>query len=83
MTIPVLLQSIGPCESSWVPRLDSTKVRIGGLKDEAVVVRGREREGRQEWIFAVTEDGEIEIPDDVHAVKVEHTGTSLVTAELV
>lgn len=82
MTIPVLLQSTGPCESSWVPRLDSTKIRISGLKDEAVTVRGRNRGEKQEWVFAVIDNAEIDIPAEVHAVKVEHTGSSLITVEL-
>lgn len=63
MRIPLLIESLGPCESSWVPRNGLKRIRVRGLDREVwAEVKLQDDLG---WEMSVFADGDWPLPGGI------------------
>lgn len=61
MRIPLLIESLGPCESSWVPRNGLKRIRVAGLNGKAATeVKLQDDLG---WEMSILIDGDWPLPN--------------------
>lgn len=80
MSIPLLIESIGPCESSWVRRRDFKRIRVQGLNGQGPLATIETSDGHKLSFYI---DGEYTALVVGERIKLYHQDSYPISADLV